>query len=226
MSLVSKEAISFLKELSKNNNRDWFAARKQEFKAHEKEVKLFFEAVLEKLNTTDDIEAYRMMRIYRDVRFSKDKTPYKARFAGSFKRASEKLRGGYFLNLEPGNCMVGGGFYGPNSSDLLRIRKEFEIDATEIKTILAEKKFKTVFPNGIQGDGVKTAPKGFDKNNEAIALIRKKQFYVMKSFTNAEMTSENFINEVVKVFVTLRPFFDYMSEVLTTNLNGESLIDD
>jgi len=226
MAQISTSSLTFLKALAKNNNREWFTERKPEFKTHEKDVKLFFEAVLEKLKVTDDVEAYKMMRIYRDVRFSKDKTPYKARFAGGFKRSSERLRGGYFLNLEPGNCAVGGGFYGPNPADLLRIRKEFELDAVEINDILSAKKFKKVFPNGIQGEGVKTAPKGFDKNNEAIVLIRKKQFYVMKSFTDAEMTSENFVDEVVEVFVTLRPFFDYMSEVLTTNLNGESLFED
>ncbi|PHS10358.1 MAG: TIGR02453 family protein [Kordia sp.] len=225
MTLISKETVSFLKELSENNNREWFSEHKKEFKEHEATVKLFFQSVFEKLSATDDIEAYKMMRIYRDVRFSKDKTPYKARFAGSFKRSSERLRGGYFLNLEPGNCVVGGGFYGPNPADLLRIRKEFELDALEINEILSDKAFKKIFPNGIQGEGVKTAPKGFDKNNEAIVLIRKKQFYVMKSFTDSEMTSEKFVDEVVSVFVTLRPFFDYMSEVLTTNLNGESILE-
>ena len=226
MSQISIASNTFLKSLAKNNNREWFAEHKLEFKGHENNAKLFFQAVLEKLNTTDDIEAYKMMRIYRDVRFSKDKTPYKARFSGSFKRSSERLRGGYFLNLEPGNCAVGGGFYGPNSADLLRIRKEFELDASEINEILVDKKFIKVFPNGVQGEGVKTSPRGFDKNNEAIELIKKKQFYVMKSFTDAEMTSENFVDEVVEVFVTLRPFFNYMSEVLTTNLNGESLFED
>lgn len=224
MAQISKETLTFLEELSKNNNREWFNERKASFKSHEKDMKLFYESVLEKLRKTDEIDNFKLMRIYRDVRFSKDKTPYKARFAGSFKRSTEALRGGYFLNIEPGNCMVGGGFYGPNPKDLLRIRKEFEIDVTEINSILAHKKFKSTFPKGIEGEGVKTAPKGFDKANDAIALIRKKQFYVMKAFTNEEMLSADFEEQVVDVFVTLRPFFDYMSEVLTTNLNGESLL--
>jgi len=86
MAQVSSSSLTFLKALAKNNNREWFTERKSKFKTHEKEAKLLFEAILEKLNATDDIEAYKMMRIYRDVRFSKDKTPYKARFAGSFKR--------------------------------------------------------------------------------------------------------------------------------------------
>ena len=224
MTLISKETISFLKELSENNNREWFNERKTTFKIHEKEAKLFFDDILQKLRESDDIEASKMMRIYRDVRFSKDKTPFKARFAGSFKRSTEALRGGYFLNLEPGNCMVGGGFYGPNPADLMRIRKEFEIDATEINSILSDKNFKNTFSFGLEGDGVKTAPKGFDKNHQSIELIRKKQFYAMKRFTDEEMMSENFSQVVVDTFKKLRPFFDYMSEVLTTNLNGESVL--
>jgi uncharacterized protein (TIGR02453 family) len=221
---ISKSALTFLEDLSQNNNREWFNAHKTTYKTHEKEAKLFYESILGKLRETDEIDNYKLMRIYRDVRFSKDKTPYKARFAGSFKRSTEALRGGYFLNIEPGNCLVGGGFYGPSPQDLLRIRKELEIDASELKAIIESEKFKTVFPNGIEGEGVKTAPKGFDKNDEAIELIRKKQFYVMKSFTNEELLSPEFENKVVEVFVTLRPFFDYMSEVLTTNLNGESVL--
>lgn len=224
MAHISKASLKFLKELSKNNNRDWFNERKSTFKDHEREAKLFYESVLEKLRQTDELDGYKLMRIYRDVRFSKDKTPYKARFAGSFKRSTEALRGGYFLNIEPNNCVVGGGFYGPNPKDLLRIRKELEIDATELNDIISAEKFKRTFPNGIEGEGVKTAPKGFSKDNDAIVLIRKKQFYVMKSFTDEEMLSEDFADKVVDVFVTLRPFFDYMSDVLTTNLNGESIL--
>jgi uncharacterized protein (TIGR02453 family) len=224
MAQISKATLQFLEKLSQNNNRDWFNEHKATFKMHEKEAKFFYEYVLEKLRQTDEIDAYKLMRIYRDVRFSKDKTPYKARFTGSFKRSTEALRGGYFLNIEPNNCMVGGGFYGPNPKDLLRIRSEFAIDASEINDILNSKPFKTTFPDGIQGDGVKTAPKGFSKDSEAIELIRKKQFYVMKTFTNEEVLSADFADKVVEVFVTLRPFFDYMSEVLTTNLNGESVL--
>ena len=226
MSKISKESLYFLKELSQNNNREWFNENKPIYKTHEYSIKDFFNSIEEKLNVTDDIEKYKMMRIYRDIRFSKDKTPYKPRFAASLKRSSERLRGSYFIQIAPGNCLVGGGFYGPNPADLLRIRKEFELDALEINEILNSKDFKKIFPNGIQGDGVKTSPKGFDKNHPAIALIRKKQFYFMRPFTDQEILSDNFENQVVKTLLTLRPFFNYMSEVLTTNLNGESLFED
>lgn len=224
MELINKDLLQFLTELRKNNNREWFSERKSTFEEYNREAKAIFEAIAERLKMTDDIASHKLMRIYRDVRFSKDKTPYKARFAGSFKRATEHLRGGYYLNIEPGNTMVGGGFYAPNPADLWRIRKEFEMDTTEIKVIIDNNKFKTYFPKGIEGDEVKTAPRGFSRDSKAIELIRKKQFYAMRSFTDNEVVSPTFIDEVVDTFVTLRPFFNYMSEVLTTNLNGESII--
>ncbi|NQY06856.1 MAG: DUF2461 domain-containing protein [Flavobacteriaceae bacterium] len=223
MTTISKKNLSFLKNLAKNNNRDWFNENKSEFKIHEKEAKVFFATVQEELRKSDDIESHKIMRIYRDVRFSKDKTPYKARFAGSFKRATAKLKGEYWLNIEPGQCMVGGGFYGPEPKDLMRIRKEFELDDSEIRDILNDSKFKTTFGE-LRGEELKTAPRGFDKTHPAIDLIKKKQFYVMKSFTDAEMISENFVKQVVETFKILRQFFDYMSDVLTTDLNGESSI--
>ena len=223
MKTISNELLAFLSNLKANNNREWFNENKPEFKGHEKDIKEFFAEIQEKLRATDEIEKHKVWRIYRDVRFSKDKTPFKSNFAGSFTRASERLRGGYYLNIEPDNCMVGGGFYAPNSQDLMRIRKEFEIDDSEIRDILNNATFKKTF-GSIQGDEVKTAPKGFSKEHKAIDLIKKKQFYVMKSFTNEEMMAADFSDKVVETFKVLRPYFDYMSEVLTTNLNGESIL--
>jgi len=221
---ISKASLQFLKKLSQNNNREWFTEHKTIFTQQQNEIKQFLQAVRNQLDQTDQIEKHKVMRIYRDVRFSKDKTPYKARFAGSFIRATLQLRGGYFIHIAPGDSFVGGGFYGPNPADLMRIRKEFEMDATEIRDIIANPQFVKMFGT-LRGEEVKTAPRGFDKNHSAIDLIKKKQFYVMRSFTDAEIVSPQFINEVILTFTALRPFFDYMSDVLTTNLNGESIID-
>ncbi len=222
--MITKQTYKYLKQLQKNNNRNWFSEHKTTFKKQELELKNFFKEVHQKLEKTDNIESHKLMRIYRDVRFSKDKTPYRPRFAGSFKRATANLRGGYFINIEPNNNAIGGGFYAPSSADLLRIRKEFEIDDTEIREILNTPKFKKIFTT-LLGEEVKTAPRNFDKNHIAIDLIKKKQFYVMRTFTDEEVIATNFKNEVITTFKTLRPFFNYMSEVLTTDLNGESLLD-
>lgn len=222
--MISKASLQFLSDLKKNNNREWFNERKAVFKEHEKEVKDFFLQIEGKLQKTDNIEGHKVWRIYRDVRFSKDKTPFKARFAGGYKRATAALRGGYFLNIEPGNSAVGGGFYGPNPGDLKRIRQEFELDDSEIRKIINNKQFKDTF-GAMKGEEVKSAPRGFKADHPAIDLIKKKQLYFFKSFTDEEVCSADFENEVIKTFKTIRPFFDYMSDVLTTDLNGESIID-
>lgn len=221
--MISKEVFQFLKDLKTNNTREWFNEHKSLFQAHQKEVKELYQQIEDRLAKTDQIEKHKVFRIYRDVRFSKNKTPYKSRFAGYFIRATNELRGGYYLNIEPGNSMVGGGFYGPESTDLKRIRKEFEQDDTEIKAILDNKKFRSTF-GSLQGAEVKSAPRGFDAEHAAINLIRKKQFYVVRNFTDKEVQSADFIDQVIETYQTVRPFFDYMSSVLTTNLDGESLV--
>jgi len=222
--IISSEALKFLKQLEKNNNRDWFTEHKSVFKKHEAQVKGFYQRLLERLSQHDEIERMKMFRIYRDVRFSKDKTPYKAHFAGSFSRAGASRRGGYYLRIKPGETFVATGFWNPNKEDLMRIRKEFELDAEEFREVISEPEFKSIWGE-LQGDAVKTAPKGFDKAHPNIDLIRKKQFIFVRNFTDKEVLSKSFADEVDRSFKAIRPYFDLMSSILTTNLNGESLID-
>jgi uncharacterized protein (TIGR02453 family) len=217
-----KKAFEFLKQLEKNNNREWFAQHKAEYDSVIKENKTFFSQVYNELQEHDNLKDIHIFRIYRDVRFSKDQTPYKTNFGVGYSRSKPMLRGGYYIQLEPGNSFVGGGFWGPDAKDLLRIRKEFEINTTEIEKITSDKTFIQYFEE-IKGDAVKTAPRGFDKDHPAIELIRKKQYVVMRKFTNKEVLSDGFQKEAVLTLLAMRPFFDYMSEVLTTDLNGESL---
>ena len=227
MSVIVPNAVfTFLSKLEKNNNRDWFNEHKTEFKAIEKEVKAFYNSVFENLNKHDDIDKVKLFRIYRDVRFSKNKLPYKTHFGGSFHRTKPRLRGGYYLHIQPNNeSFIATGFWEPAPADLLRIRKEFEMDDSEIRDILADKKFNKVWGNTFVGDEVKTAPKGFSKDHKAIDLIKKKQYIFTKKFTDKEVQSDQFINEIDAAFKAVRPYFNYMSDVLTTDLNGVSLVD-
>ena len=222
--IVQKEALSFLKELEKNNNREWFTAHKDSFLNHQTNVKAFCTAILSNLNTHDQIEKLKMFRIYRDVRFSKDKTPYKSHFACSFSRMGASRRGGYYLRIKPGDTFLATGFWGPEKEDLFRVRKELALDATEFRAVFNDKAFKSVWGE-LQGDTLKTAPKGFDKEHPDIDLIRHKQFIFVKNFKDKEVLSKDFLKEIDTSFKAIRPFFDLMSSVLTTNLNGESLID-
>jgi uncharacterized protein (TIGR02453 family) len=222
--IVPKAALDFFKKLKQNNNRDWFNEHKKEFKIVEAEVKEIYNFIFENLNSHDDIDKLKLFRIYRDVRFSKDKTPYKTHFGGSFHRTKPKLRGGYYLHLAPDNeSFIATGFWEPNKDDLLRIRREFEMDDTEIRKIISHKSFKNIWGEFV-GSELKTAPRDFDKDHKAIDLIKKKQYIFTKKYTDKEVLDKDFLKDVIKSFKTIRPYFDYMSDVLTTNLNGESIL--
>ena len=221
---VSASTIKFLKDLEKNNNRDWFLSHKAQYEQALQNVKDFCDEVTKALNKKDMIEDARVFRIYRDVRFSKDKAPYKNNFGIHFTRATVQRRGGYYLHLEPGKSFVGGGFWAPEPGDLKRIRDEFAFDDQPIRKIISSKSFVKYFGQ-LNGDELKTAPSGYDRDDPAIDLIRKKQFIVGRKFKDKEVTDTNFLKEVTLTFEAMRPFFDYMSEVLTTDLNGQKLND-
>jgi uncharacterized protein (TIGR02453 family) len=222
---IENATLQYLKDLQKNNNRDWFSETKPRYVQAQKNAKEVFAAIHEQLQMHDEIEKSKMMRIYRDVRFSNDKTPYKAHFANSYSRLGKELRGGYFLRIRPGESFLAGGFWEPSKEDLLRIRKEIELDASEIRAILAAKDYQQYFGGKFESfSELKTAPRGFDKAHKDIDLLRKKGFIASRNFTDAEVLSENFIEEVTKSYKALRPFFNLFSDLLTTNLNGESIL--
>ena len=222
--MISKRVLDYLTELEQNNDRVWFQEHKSEFRAVEKEMKEAYNTLFTLIKTHDDVDAVKVFRIYRDVRFSKNKIPYKTHFGGSIHRTKPNLRGGYYLQIKPNNeSFLATGFWDPSKEDLLRIRKEFEVDAQEMRDIMADDKFKSTWGN-LEGEELKTSPKGFDKSHPDIDLIRKKQFIFTKHYTDKEVLHPDFLNKVNDDFKTIRPYFNYMSDVLTTNINGESLI--
>jgi uncharacterized protein (TIGR02453 family) len=225
---ISLSNFQFLKSLSENNNRDWFAAHKDEYTlAHENAIAVA-DSLLAKLSEHDHITTASgkksLMRIYRDVRFSKDKSPYNPRWAGGFSRFKPVLRGGYYFHLQPeGKTVVGGGFYQPNAEDIKLIRSHIAIDDEPLRKVISDAKFKRTFGQ-LQGDQLKTAPKGFEKDHPSIDLLRYKSMYAFKSFPDKEVTSPDFVKNAVSVFMALRPFFDVMTEFLNTDTNGRSLL--
>lgn len=223
MKSINPDIFTFYKDLDKNNNREWFESHKPRFKSLELEVKDFNEIVKFGLEETDDIEKVKMFRIYRDVRFSKNKTPYKTHFGVSFLRKKPNLRGSYYMHLAPQNSFIASGFWNPNPMDLLRIRKDLEMDAQELRDVITDFTFKKVWGE-LQGDVVKTSPKGFNIDHPNIDLIRHKQFLFIKRFDDKSVLSSDFQEEVIKSFSAIRPFFDLMTNVLTTDLNGVSLL--
>ena len=221
---LSDTLFPLLEELKTNNIRNWFSENKYRFQQEETFLKIFFNEITNGLNTFDTIEKLKIFRIYRDVRFSKDKLPYKTNRSANWMREGAHRRGSYYLQLEPGNSFIGCGFFEPNPEDLLRIRKEFETDTTEIREILNQPEFKKVFRGFDTTNQVKTAPKGFDKNHNAIDLIKNKNFFVAHYYPDKEVLSADFIKTILNHFQLVQPYFKYMSDVLTTDLNGVSLI--
>ena len=222
--MISPSTLNFLKDLQKHNTRDWFVEHKNDYEQARKGFSKLLDATAEELNLTDVIDSKKIFRINRDLRFSKNKSPYKNNMSGYFTRATAARRGGYFISVEPGGkTIVGGGFYAPEKGDLLRIRREFELDVTEIEKITTDKNFVKQF-GLLQGDALKTAPRDFDKEHPNIKWINMKQFYAFREFTDKDVTNASFAKEVISTFLAIRPFFDYMSDVLTTNLNGESIL--
>ena len=224
--MISRSGFDYLQKLKKNNHRDWFNDNKATYQKELEQVELFAEALLRELNKHDEIETpsgkKSLHRIYRDIRFSNDKTPYKTNWSGNFKRATKYRRGGYYFHLEPGNSYLAGGFWAPNAPDLKRLRDEIAFDAAPLRKILKSKTFTNTF-GALQGEQLKTAPKGFDAAHEAIDLLRYKQFLLIRRFTDKEVLGDNFLSEANTTFKNMRPFFDYMSEVLITDTNGLEL---
>ena len=223
MSPINPDVFTFYRELKENNIREWFEPQKSRFKALESEIKEYTEELKNNLNKTDEIERAKIFRIYRDVRFSKNKTPFKTHFGISFHRKKPQLRGGYYLHIAPEDSFIATGFWNPEKEDLLRIRKEMEVDAAELRDVIADSKIKSYWGD-IEGEELKTAPKGFSKDHVDIDLIRKKQFLFVKKFTDKEVLALDFQDQIIKHFQAIRPFFDYMTNILTTDLNGVSLL--
>lgn len=222
MAIIEKASLKFLKDISKNNNREWFSENKPRFQEANQNIKEFMLALEAELNKTDVIEKAKLFRIYRDVRFSKDKTPYNGHFSMSFSREGAFRRGGYYLRIKPNETMIGGGFWRPESKDIKLIRSHISDDSKPLRKILKSKKFKDTFGE-IQGEQLQNAPRGYDVDHKDIDLLKYKSFVATRTMKDKDVTSENFMQEVVKTFKNVRPFFDYMTDILTHDLDGVPL---
>ncbi len=225
--VLKKENFLFLKKLSGNNNREWFNDHKEQYtKVHDNLV-CFAECLLDEMNKHDKIETPSgkkgLHRIYRDIRFSKDKTPYHTHWGGGFRRATQQLRGGYYFHLSPGNSFAAGGFWGPNTDDMKRIREDIDLNYEDWQKIFNDKTFVKTF-GSLKGEQLSSAPRGYAKDHPAIGLLKYKQFLLIHPFSDEEVMQPDFVSKLNEVYRKMRPFFNYMSEVLTTDANGESVL--
>lgn len=221
--VIEKATLDFVKNIENNNNREWFAQHKNQYTAANTNIIAFADSVLAEMNKHDKIETMSgkdsVFRIYRDVRFSKDKSPYHNYWSGSFKRATKYLRGGYYFHIQPGGSFAGGGFWGPEPKDMKRIRQDIDMNYEDWNRMLANKTLVSTFGK-MAGEQLSGAPRGYDKSHPAIELLRYKQFIFRRPFTDEEVLAKNFARQLSDTFKNMRTFLDFMSEVLTTDANG------
>lgn len=223
---IKRSTLQFLRTLALNNNREWFSKNKNDYEEAKANVEEFVGGLIAKMNEHDHLETpsarKSLYRIYNDIRFSNDKTPYNPRFAGYLRRLKPALRGGYYYWIKPGGSSVGCGFTYPAPDDLRRIRQDIDQHYEHWKKLLGNRKIVSHFGQ-MQGEKVNTAPRGFKQDHPAIELLRYKQFWFERSFSDKEVLASDFLNQVNNTYKAIRPFFDHMSEVLNTNANGEPL---
>lgn len=225
--VIPASSFQFLRDLAATNNREWFAEHKLRYQREQQAVVSFADALLAEMKVHDLISTASgkasLYRIYADTRFSKDKAPYKTHWGLRFGRATAGLRGGYYVHLEPGNSFACGGFFNPNPEDLKRIREDISLNYEDWYALFESPVIQQTF-GSLGGEKVKTAPKGFDINHPGIEWLRHKQFILMHRFTDEQVLSADFLRQLNEALKNLRPFFDYMSDILTTDANGESII--
>ena len=214
-----EKVLGFLKQLAENNNREWFNDNRKWYE-ESREKLLFLTDVL--INEIGDFDpAVRglqpkdcVFRIFRDVRFSKDKRPYKTNF-GSFicKGGRKSMNPGYYFHIEPGGCFIAGGVYMPPSPVLRSIRNYVADQAEEFLEITSESDFKKQFPE-MYDDKLKLAPKGFPKDHEHIDLLKYKSYIFSKTLADRVVTSDDYIKKVVQFYEQLYPVNVFLYEAL------------
>ena len=214
MSLISKDTFHFLHQLSINNNRPWFEKNRAGYEKARAEYLLFISKLLEGIRKKEVIPEKEpvkyIQRIYRDIRFSKDKTPYKSHFSSIIDRGPESRKCPVYIQIQPGKSMMGAGIWDPSGETLKKIRQEIDYDSAGLKKITSSKGFLNYFGK-ISGSKLSRPPKGYDADNPNIELLKFKQLYVQRSFEDELVLSKHLIPEILKTYQAALPillFFD------------------
>jgi uncharacterized protein (TIGR02453 family) len=217
--MLSKSTLSFLSNLKKNNNRDWFNANKPKYELAKKEFEDFIEKAIREISRFDKtitgVKAKEcVFRIYRDVRFSHDKSPYKNHFGAFITGRGKNSNGpGYYIHIEPGNCFLAGGVYQPEGSQLELIRKEIDFSLKYFKKILGHKDFIKYFGELADEGKLKTAPKGYPKDHPAIELLKHKSYIVAHKVSDKQIT-EDFFPYAMTIFRAMSPLNKFLNTAL------------
>lgn len=221
--MLQSSTVKFLKELKKNNNKPWFDAHRKEYEAAKSDFAAFVQALINKHAKSDptikSIAAKDcLFRINRDIRFSKDKSPYKTNMGAYINRGGKKsLFGGYYFHCEPGQSFVGGGLWMPMPPELNKVRQEIDYNFAAFKKILDSKKFRSVF-NDLSRDPeyvLTRVPKGYENDNPAAEYLKMKSFVALTPLKDPDLTSKDLIKKASAAFAALQPLLEFINESLT-----------
>ena len=218
--MLQPSTFKFLNSLNKNNNKLWFDANRKQYEQAKQDFLLLTEQLIAGIAVFDPPIALLkakdcLFRINRDVRFSKDKSPYKNNIAGYFNRNGKKgIGAGYYLHIEPGKSFAAGGMWMPEPKELANIRQEIDYSFDSWKKIIGNATFKKTFIEGIKGEALVRPPKGYDETNPAIRYLKMKNFVVTKPFTDTEIQSKAFVKDVASTFKAMKPMIDFLNSAI------------
>lgn len=223
--MVAEESLQFLEDLKANNNREWFQENKKRYDAFKKDYHQLVTSFLDAMKPLDP--ALEMLevkkctfRINRDIRFSKDKSPYKSHLGIWLSSGSKGYnRSGYYVHLEKGASFVAGGFYAPEADDLKKVRKEIAFFHEDLEEILNEKQFKKVFGGFDRNEKstLKNPPRGYDKEHPAIELLKLKSFEALQRIDISEALDKDFVSTTVKKLILLKPLNEFINRALAAD---------
>lgn len=215
-----QSVFTFLTRLRENNNRDWFESNKAEYEATRAEFEAFVGKVIQSVSAFEPTFASLkpkdcIFRLYRDVRFSKDKTPYKTSYSAYFSEQGKKtMKAGYYLHVEPGNqSMLAGGMYMPPAEELKKIRQEIDYNREAFRVVLENKDFKKYY-GGLSGEQLKTVPKGYASDHPDIALLKYKDFTAVYYPSDKEIIKPAFVQHVADAWKALKPLNDFLNSAV------------
>jgi uncharacterized protein (TIGR02453 family) len=219
--MVQVSTLKFLKDLQKNNSKPWFDEHRKQYDNAKADLLVLVAELIKAIAVFDkpigSLEPKNcIFRINRDVRFSKNKAPYKNNMAIYFNKDGKKgIGAGYYLHIEPGKSFAAGGIWVPEAAVLAGIRQEIDYNLKDWKKITEHKNFKLHFPNGLsKEDLLVRPPKGYYEDNPAIEFLKLKSFIVSKPFTEAEIQRKTFVEDVAKTFLAMKPMIDFLNTAL------------
>lgn len=218
--MIKAETFNFLKNLVENNNRDWFQEHKAEYGQSRENVIDFAQQIIFLLAKTDpkvnaDIDPKKcVMRIYRDVRFSKDKTPYKNNFGINLRTGSGNTELGYYVHIQPGNAFAGGGYWMPQAEHLKAIRQEIDYNGEALSSIVNDASFIDAFSAFDQQEQLKNNPKSYEADHPHINLLKLKSFAAIHHLSDQELMEKSAVQTVVKYLTKITPLNNFLAQAL------------